>query len=303
MDEQLTPLILKVQQCTCSPEQRRNAVTELVDEILRSRKICRPLNRQPLTGIYWTIYQQVREQLRQTLEQDINQYNLSSPRVRDWISIQRDRAFKTVLTDESLKQLALDAQQHPPSSEARNHALRELVQAIGLSGKLSRPHLGQFSPEFYALIYDEAVNQTLMYICQHIDNYDPNRGKRQQFMNWVNFRLNKQILDSYRDFQNSQFQTVSSLADLENIPQPEAAIPVSDQIADWIRDDADNQFKRHYIRNRPDANFQAIALATLAGKSWEQIATEFGISASTLSSFFYRCCHKFAPKFQHYLSN
>jgi hypothetical protein len=35
---------------------------------------------------------------------------------------------------------------------------------------------------------------------------------------------------------------------------------VSDQIADWIRDDADNQFKRHYIRNRPDANFQAIAL-------------------------------------------
>lgn len=70
---------------------------------------------------------------------------------------------------------------------------------------------------------------------------------------------------------------------------------------DCIEQDVDQVFRQAYIRDRPDANFRAIALARLNHRSWDELSTELGIKVPTLSSFFQRCCDKFAPKFQEYL--
>ncbi|MGA7934299.1 MAG: hypothetical protein WCA35_12190, partial [Kovacikia sp.] len=79
-----------------------------------------------------------------------------------------------------LQQLAIEVQQLQSQTEAWQVAMRELIQAIHLSGKLARP--GRLPPD----LYNEAVNETVLWMYRQIQNYDSNRG---EFMAWVNYRL------------------------------------------------------------------------------------------------------------------
>lgn len=178
MDQRLEQLVTEVQQHAPQTEGRQLALTQLVDEILRSRKICRQLGNQPLFGVYQKIYEQVRQQLLYDIDEQIDKYNPKQTNARVWTNDLRNQALKKILDDAQLKNLALEAQHHPPHTELRQYALGELVEAIRLSGRLCHPHRESFSPQFYELLYDEAVNKTLTYVCQKIDNYDPERGEK-----------------------------------------------------------------------------------------------------------------------------
>jgi hypothetical protein len=85
------------------------------------------------------------------------------------------------------------------------------VEAIRLSGKLSHPHRTRFSPQFYDLLYEEAVNKTLMYVCRKIDKYDPERGQDKKFMTWVNFRLDRVIIETSREFKDPKLVDLPSM--------------------------------------------------------------------------------------------
>jgi DNA-directed RNA polymerase specialized sigma24 family protein len=74
-----------------------------------------------------------------------------------------------------------------------------------------------------------------------------------------------------------------------------------ERVRECLEEDVGNIFKQAHIRNRPDANFSAIALARFSGKSWEDISAEFGIPLPTLSRFFQRSCEKFRSQFRQYL--
>ena len=298
-NERWEQLAIEAKAQASDPQRREFAIERFAVEILRSRPMCRPWRGQPLWGVYQEIDRAWHEQLQSELGQIIDRYDRDRVQIREWAVNARNLALKKVLTDARLRGLALDAQQadHP---ERRRYALKELVTAIRLGDRLCRPHRHKFSPGFYELLYEEAVNKTLVYVCQNIQKYDPNRGAK--FMTWVNFRLDKLVLEARREFSPPQHQEIPSLADLENLPQPDAP-DLSSTMREWIAMDADRIFRREHIRNRPDANFQAIALATLAGQSWEDISTQFQIKIPTLSSFFRRSCQKFAPKFHEYLSS
>ena len=302
MDEQLEKLVKEVQQHTPQTEEWQLAITELVDEILRSRKICRPLSSQPLFGVYQKLYEQVRQQLLCNVGEKVNQYNPKHTTVRAWINALQTQAFRTILDDAQLKKLAIEAQQQPQYSELRQYALGELIEAIRLSGKLCRPHRASFSIQFYDLLYDEAVNKTLTYVCRKIDKYDPERGDK-KFMNWVNFRLDRMFIETCREFREPNFKELPSITELEEIVQPEEPPSLVERVRECLEEDVGDVFKHTHIRNRPDANFSAIALARFSGKSWEEISVDFGISLPTLSSFFQRCCEKFRLKLQQYLYN
>lgn len=307
MDERLKQLVQEAQRYPLQSEERQLALTRLVDEILRyafrslrfaeSPKIARPPNGQTLFGIYKDIYEQVRQKLLHNIDEKLNNYNPTRIPVRIWINDLRNRTYQEVLNDQQLKKLALEAQQHPPLTELRQYALGELVEAIRLSGKLAHPHRERFSPQFYDLIYEEAVNKTLTYICRKINTYDPDRGNR-KFMNWVNFRLDRYIIESYHEFTDSRLSELPSLSDLEMIAQQEEPPSLFEMVRERIEEDSENVFKQAHIKNRPDANFQAIALARFSGKSWDEISAEFKISISTLSVFYQRCCHKFRSQFK-----
>ncbi|HEY9668328.1 MAG TPA: hypothetical protein V6C91_16070 [Coleofasciculaceae cyanobacterium] len=298
MDERIEQLVKEAQGYAPETEERQLALTQLVNEILRSRKIARPPIGQPLFGVYQEIYEQAQQQLLHKVGEELNNYNPTRTPVRTWVNTLRTHAFRTVLDDVQLKKLALEAQRHPPHTELRQHALGELIEAIRLSGKLSRPHRTRFSPQFYSLLYEEAVNKTLIYVCRKIDNYDPERGQEKKFMTWVNFRLDRVILETSREFRDPNITDLPSLTGLEERWQSDESPSLFDKVRESIEEDANNLFKQTHIRNRSDANFQAIALARFSGKSWEEISDEFKIPLPTLSSFFQRCCDKFRSQFR-----
>lgn len=298
MDERLEQLVTEAKRYGSQTDGRQLTLTQLVDEILRSRKICRLPLGQPLFGIYKEIYEQIRQQLLYDISQELDKYNPRRISVRTWANTLRNQAFRTVLDNVQLRNLAIEAQRYPPHSELRQYALGELVEAIRLSGKLGHPHRTRFSHQFYDLIYEEAVNKTLTYVCRKIDKYNPERG---QLMTWVNFRLDRVVIESCRECSDPNVKELPSITDLEVIVQPEEPPSLFEKVREDIEEDAKNIFKEAHIRNRPDANFQAIALARFSRKSWEEISVEFGIPLQTLSRFFQRCCEKFRSDFRRYL--
>ncbi|MCU0538149.1 MAG: hypothetical protein MUD14_30050 [Hydrococcus sp. Prado102] len=303
MKEVLERLAIAAQQSLPQTQERQRAIEQLVSEILRSRPICRPLGVQALCKVQQEIYEQVQQQLLYEVEREIDKYKPERLRARDWTNALRDRTFGQVLDDNRLKQLALEIQQLPAQSELRQHLLGELIKAIRLSRRLCRPHRTKFSPTFYELLYEEAVNETLIYVCQNIDKYDPERGTSKKFITWVNFHLDKLVIDCRRKFGNVETNFSSSLTEIEKIEVPQTSFPLSDLIRDYIEEDAENLFKLAQIEKRPEANFRAIALSRFAGKSWEEISEELGVVVPTLSSFYQRCCRKFTAKFKADLQN
>ncbi len=272
----------------------------LAELLLRSRKVGRSPLGQPLTGIYQELRDRIYQQLLQDLPPALETYSSGLP-TREWASTLQHQAARKVLDDDQLKRLALEAQKHPPQSAPRRHALVQLVEAIRLSGRLARPHRSKFSPQFYDLLYEEAVNRTLAYLCRRIDSYDPERGQNKKFMNWVNFRLDRTLIECRREFSDRNTEYLPNLQDLEALPQPEPAPSLIDDLRDYIRADPDGAFQSTHVKDHPNVTFQAITLARLEGKSWEEISAEHSLKISTLSSFYQRWCNKFSAKFEELL--
>ncbi|MEL6229737.1 MAG: hypothetical protein AAFR24_07485 [Cyanobacteria bacterium J06627_3] len=281
------------------PGVDEDIASELVDTMMRSRKVGRPPRGQPLTGIYQEICDRIRQHLTQLLQDCIEKGRLDP--APTWGYQLRTQATQAALTDPLLKGLALEAQRQPNPSSLRQHALLQLVEAIRACGRLARPHRAKFTPSFYTLLYEEAVNRTLVYVCQKIDTYDPNRGQAQKFMNWVNFRLDRMVIECRRQFSDRDTQELPNLNDLERLSQPEPQSSLASDVRDYIAADPEDVFKSTHIRKCPEASFQAIALARFSDQSWEEISNQFGIKIPTLSSFFQRCCDKFSDQFQQLL--
>lgn len=273
-------------------EEREVIVIEIVNLILRSRTLCRQYQGRPLNGIYQEIYQQVYTFLVELVTQKLQKSNYNLALTYEGFNQLQLQAFRKVLDDTRLKQLALSAQKQPPNSSLRSYALEELVKAIKISNRLCYPHRSLFSNEFYSLIYEEAVVQTITYICTNIDRYDPQRGKG-KFMNWVNFKLDKAVLMCRRQFDLSANYELSSLPDFDVIPDNPKTLTRGDLLYQYIERDPRKVLQTTYIVGNSQANFRAIALKRLSGKTWKEIAQELNSTVSVLSSFYRRSCQKF----------
>jgi len=193
MDELLKQLVFQVQQYPGDTQQRQYALIKLVEQMLHSRQICRPPQGQCLSGIYLDIFQAVQQQLQLCVDQTIDSYKHERTPVRDWANGKRDSAFQKVLDNNILTRLALEAQQQKPQTQQWQYALRELLNAIRLSGKLSRQR------QLSADVYEDAVTRTLLWVCQNLNGFNPSKGN---FMAWVNYRLDmisREIQQEYKD--------------------------------------------------------------------------------------------------------
>jgi len=199
--------------------------------------------------------------------------------------------------DEQLKQLATSAQRYLPQTKQRQLALTQLVQAILRSGRLCRPYRGQFFHR-YEEIYEEARQELLFYICQHIDKYNSELGP---VMRWCNVLLErrffKEAIPKVMDKQGMQRITLS---DLDNLSTPEEPPVLTELLKECLELDSENCFKAEHIENHPAANFQSLAIQRILGKSWKEIAVEFDTKIPTVSSFYYRCLNKFSEKLKEY---
>lgn len=87
--------------------------------------------------------------------------------------------------DETLKKLAIAAQQYPPKSLERKKILEKLIKTLINSDKLAKPRGDNFK-HLYTEIYTEAKQRLFIYISQKIDDYDPEKG---DVLQWVNYLL------------------------------------------------------------------------------------------------------------------
>ncbi len=205
------------------------------------------------------------------------------------------------LQDEQLRELAIAAQGHPQKSRDRQEALTRLVEAIRQSGRLRRPRLSQFA-ECYEDIYDEALQELMLYICKNIEKYDPKRGP---VLRWVNYLMEKRFfVEAIATVLGDKDSPEIYVDDVESLNNLEEETPfLSDMIRDCLEEDPDNLFKNKYVENHPKANFQILAKYRWEGRKWKEISAEFRVSVSTLSSFYERGLKEFAPIFKLYLSN
>ncbi|MBD2778925.1 sigma-70 family RNA polymerase sigma factor [Iningainema tapete] len=200
--------------------------------------------------------------------------------------------------DVLLQQLASTAQQYPPLAEQRQLALTKLVNTIVQSGRLYYPQRGQFSADVYEDIYNEALQELLLYICQNIDNYNPERGS---VMTWVNVLLDRRFFkEAVRKFFGQKNVTNITDAQLDNLAPPEKPQDITEILIECIKSDPEDIFKKEHIREYPQANFQALALERILGKSWKEIAAEYNLNIYTVRSFYYRCLNKFTDKIKTY---
>ncbi|NER82139.1 MAG: sigma-70 family RNA polymerase sigma factor [Leptolyngbya sp. SIO1D8] len=211
------------------------------------------------------------------------------------------------MTDSPLDKLLLElvqtAQNSPCPSRERTRALGALVKALRNSGKLSRPMRGQFQG-FYNDIYEEALQRLFTYICERVDNYNPERAN---VLGWVNFLLVQRFfIEASREFIAPVYKGMDpkavkkvSLEDLDRaIPSDISAssqTSLSNDLKRYIQEDPDQVFQATHIDSYPEVSFQWITLQRLDGYAWRELSDQQGIPVATLSSFYQRCLKKFAP--------
>ncbi|MBD1867994.1 sigma-70 family RNA polymerase sigma factor [Oculatella sp. FACHB-28] len=202
--------------------------------------------------------------------------------------------------NQQLGQLALSAQQHPPLSPERQSALRSLVQAILRSGRLCRPQQGKFSG-FYQDIYDEALQELMLFICQHVERYNPERGT---VMAWVNMLLDRRFFrEAIPKVLGRQDVQRVTLSDLDNLTAPEPQETLTEKLKACVDQDPEDILKAEYIKDHPAATFQVLLQRRILGKSWKEISAEFDLKIPTVSSFYYRCLTKFSTRLKEYCTH
>ncbi|MGJ3250420.1 MAG: sigma-70 family RNA polymerase sigma factor [Elainellaceae cyanobacterium] len=201
--------------------------------------------------------------------------------------------------DEQLKHYAIDAQQHPPQSQGRQIALRKLVNGILTSGRLCRPQAGQYRGR-YEDIYSEALQELMLFICENIDKYSPERGA---VLVWVNMLLRRRFFnEAIPKVLDKPGVVRMSLHDIEHLDLAPSDPPktLTELLEECVDADPDNLFKTAHLAGQPQATFQVIMKRRLVGSSWDDISAEFNTNLSTISSFYYRGLARFSSVLRDY---
>lgn len=196
--------------------------------------------------------------------------------------------------EQQLRQLVEKACQHPPGSPERQKSLTRIIRLT--SGKLWRENVPY---------YQDALQQTWIFFCQNIcekttgERYDPNRSS---VITWLNYYLRLRLKDyAIKDTQSKarvispQIPTANSGEGsfnlLENIPATPDVPPILEQVYAWAKADISEELRSVHIEGKPHVNCQVLILRRLPPESgWKHLAAEFGVSVSTLSSFYQRQC-------------
>jgi len=199
--------------------------------------------------------------------------------------------------DRRLKQMVLTAQQHPTQSDERRSALNILVKAILKSGKLMPTGNNSFERD----IYDDALQDLFVYLCENIEKYDLTQGF---FMSWLKALMIKKF---YREVKHKALEKnlkkTSISSKLEEKMLIESAPALSEIILICIEADPENIFKTSYIENYPKANFQALVGLRIDNLSWQDISAIMEVKSSTLNTFYLRSFKKFNAKIKHYIQS
>lgn len=204
------------------------------------------------------------------------------------------------MDDEQLNQLALDAQQNPPGSQARQVALTRLINGMIRSGRLIYPQGYGLSPDRYQDYRAEALQSLFYYICRSIDEYDI---KLASVMRWANMLLERRFFRDVSDrrMRNKKPVVIEPFEERLVSTSQWAMILGNDKpflselVRECLEEDVDGLFQECCLPKYPRVNFQKLVLRRLDGYQWQEISEEFSVHTSTLSSFYQISLRRLAP--------
>lgn len=195
--------------------------------------------------------------------------------------------------EDQLRELVLEARQHPAGHLKRRQCLTKMVRLIEQSHKLWHEHTPY---------YEDALQQTWVYFCQNIcepgtgEQYNPDRSS---VITWLN-RYLKWRLQDFRISQQKHLARCTSVPPgainkkqdiTDTIAAPPDTPPILENTRHWVETDPEGELQSVHIQNRPDVNCKVLLSKRLPPEqSWERISGEMGLPISTLSSFYQRQC-------------
>lgn len=209
--------------------------------------------------------------------------------------------------DEQLKKLALTAKAHPFKSPSRRRALAEIYSILQKPGMLNR------RPGIHSQVWDEVRRDILVYACEKIDNYDPDKGR---FLDWVNGNSKWRQHDAEIEFNRPPYLSLDNPLTFGGDPRSWQELNLisafgSDDHPDFIslqlqrlfEEDPDGRFASVHVKDHPEVTFQSLLLRKIYGVPYREVAEQTGISISTLSSFYQRKLAEFSSYIRDYLRN
>ncbi|HEY9620389.1 MAG TPA: sigma-70 family RNA polymerase sigma factor [Crinalium sp.] len=197
--------------------------------------------------------------------------------------------------EEQVQQWVIEACRHPPGSPTRQRYLTKVIRYT--TRKLWKETTAY---------YQDALQQTWVYFCQNVcergtgDRYDPTRST---VATWLNSYLKRRLQDFYIDTQKQQVTRAKAQRQLsrsgdEDVIDPVDKLaaepdipPILDEVRVWAEADATGDLRSTHIEGHPAVNCQTLILRRLPPEtSWKDLSAEFGLSVSTLSSFYQRQC-------------
>lgn len=194
--------------------------------------------------------------------------------------------------NESLQKLVAEACSHPAKSEKRQGKLKEIVQVLMKSDQL------WIEDTFY---YEDALQQTWLYLCKNPERYDPARGT---VINWLNKYLKWRLEDLRQASWNPEVRTVDFYMPktkemygqiemnneaTENLLAPPYIPPILEETRIWVETDSSGELRKTHVKNRPEVNCQILILLRLPPETrWETIAKKLQVAQSTAQTFYRR---------------
>jgi hypothetical protein len=198
--------------------------------------------------------------------------------------------------EEELEQLIEEACKHPPGSLQRQQNLTKIIRLTGK--KLWRENTPY---------YQDILQRTWQFFCENVcegktgSAYDRNKGS---LITWLNYYLKGKLKSAYIARQKQQTRIVDTTSiisrsgeteeiinPIEQIPASPDLPPILERVREWVEKDPSGELTKVHIEGYPQIDCQTIILKRLPPEtSWKELAEEFNLSISTLSSFYQRQC-------------
>jgi len=220
--------------------------------------------------------------------------------------------------EKTLEELAMIAQEHhkkaqeikarePNNEEIKREILQRNIALTELITRIEQELYQYRRTDFSEDVYEQALQEVWLEICQQIERYDQNKGL---VMGWALFKLKYKKIQVYNAITDNgrlgsiykgNEETVHNILEIYQLPNINPLL--SEQIVEVLKEDPEKLFEKKVFKNKPQANFKAIAIKRLEGISWKDIVQELQLGDTTgpISTFYQRCCEEFAPKFKEYL--
>ncbi len=185
-------------------------------------------------------------------------------RLTSWVEQQMIRTVKSLQIDESLCELIAKIQSLPKRSSQRRNLIPVLITQMQTSGKITTC-IANLPTE----LYHDALHDTLLWFCDHLDEYDPARSGPVVWFNRNLFYTASKIKRSHYQKLPPKFQVSEENKyqqggpDAYNVLIEEAEQQILEDLYDWVQQDQAAKLKRTALRDRLDINAQAIIKAVL----------------------------------------